>query len=204
MEGANVFFDDASRRYIAAHTPILQIKDSTANKGGVFSSSVAEVLTAFLLGDGYEDGLLNDTATRWALIRDIMLLVERYTSMETDMLLDLHDKDPEVPLFVLSEETSERIFAFQARLQERIGEITGDEGLVRRVLGHVVPGVLVEKIGMEAIVEVLNSDELRAYRDAILTKKLASLACYRFCTRWEEFLDEAETGFLEALGRAVE
>jgi glutamate dehydrogenase len=38
VEGANVFFDDASRRYIAGSTGILQIKDSTANKGGNFFS----------------------------------------------------------------------------------------------------------------------------------------------------------------------
>jgi len=35
VEGANVFFDDTSREYIARETDILQIKDSSANKGGV-------------------------------------------------------------------------------------------------------------------------------------------------------------------------
>ncbi|HRU07340.1 MAG TPA: NAD-glutamate dehydrogenase, partial [Candidatus Brocadiia bacterium] len=44
VEGANVFFDETARDIIARETPILQIKDSTANKGGVTSSSVAEVL----------------------------------------------------------------------------------------------------------------------------------------------------------------
>lgn len=34
VEGANVFFDDAARRYLAAKTSVRQIKDSTANKGG--------------------------------------------------------------------------------------------------------------------------------------------------------------------------
>jgi len=54
VEGANVFFDDTARRYIAASTKIRQIKDTSANKGGVFSSAVAEVLTAFLLEDSYD------------------------------------------------------------------------------------------------------------------------------------------------------
>ncbi|MDP1069459.1 hypothetical protein, partial [Klebsiella pneumoniae] len=57
VEGANVFFDDAARRYIAAATDIMQIKDTPANKGGVYSSAIAEVLTAFLLEDDYESAL---------------------------------------------------------------------------------------------------------------------------------------------------
>ena len=67
VEGANVFFDDASRRYIATNTGIKQIKDTTANKGGVFSSSIAEVLTAFVFGEDYEDKLLNDTKTQMGI-----------------------------------------------------------------------------------------------------------------------------------------
>ena len=54
VEGANVFFDDTAREVIARESAILQIKDSSANKGGVTSSAIAEVLTAFLLGDEYE------------------------------------------------------------------------------------------------------------------------------------------------------
>ncbi|MCP4722971.1 MAG: NADP-specific glutamate dehydrogenase GdhA, partial [Desulfobacteraceae bacterium] len=34
VEGANVFFDDTARRYIAGSTQISQIKDTSANKGG--------------------------------------------------------------------------------------------------------------------------------------------------------------------------
>ncbi|MCP4119723.1 MAG: NADP-specific glutamate dehydrogenase GdhA, partial [Desulfobacteraceae bacterium] len=157
VEGANVFFDNASRRYIAAHTAIRQIKDSTANKGGVFSSSIAEVLTAFLLGDDYEEKLLNDTATRWALIRDIMLLVDEYATEETVMLIRLHEADRSVPLFVLSERTSERIYAFQATLYDRISELTSNHDLVWGVLEHYIPGILIKRLGKETILDILNS-----------------------------------------------
>ena len=202
VEGANVFFDDAARRYIATTTGIKQIKDTTANKGGVFSSSISEVLTAFLFGDGYEAGLLEDAETRWALIRDIMALVDTYARAETEMLIRIHDADPSVPLFDLSERTSERIFALQAVLQERIADILADDLLVWRVMEHYIPAVLIQRLGKEKIMETLNAPELSPYRDAILTKKLSSMAFYRHGLDWEAFIGRVDAGFPEAF-RAI-
>jgi glutamate dehydrogenase len=68
VEGANVFFDDCPRRHITTQSPVKQIKDSTANKGGVFSSSIAEVLTALPLQEDYEEKIQNNPATHWAPI----------------------------------------------------------------------------------------------------------------------------------------
>ncbi|WP_136808483.1 NAD-glutamate dehydrogenase domain-containing protein [Desulfosediminicola flagellatus] len=203
VEGANVFFDDVARRYIAMATDIQQIKDSSANKGGVFSSSVSEVLTAFLLQDQYEEKLLNDVQVRWALIRDIIQLVERYTSIEVAMLLKIYDADPMVPLFDLSEKTSEEIFAFQDVLIERIDEILAEESLVWAILEKYIPQILIEKLGRESILGILNTDELRPYRDAILTKKLASIAYYSFGTEWSVFLKDFEDSFSKSLFKAL-
>jgi glutamate dehydrogenase len=199
VEGANVFFDDTSRRYIATHTNIKQIKDSTANKGGVFSSSIAEVLTAFLLQDNYEDKLLNDSATRWALTKDILQLVDRYSRMETGLLLRLYDADPSVPLFELSEITSEQIFALQDQLEPYLGQILADGELVWQVMVHYIPSVLREKLGEQSIMAILNAEQLQPYRNAIITKKLASMAFYRFGERWEKYLGEVEADLLPSL-----
>ena len=204
VEGANVFFDDASRRYIAAETDIRQIKDSTANKGGVFSSSIAEVLTAFLFGDDYEEKLLNDTATRWALIREIMLRVDAYATEETVMLIRRHETDPSVPLFVLSEQTSEEIFAFQTLLYDRISEITNNEDLVWSVLEHYIPDILIKRLGKKRIMDTLSLRELKPYRDAIVTKKTASLAFYKFGIQWEAFLADVDSRFEMALASVVD
>jgi glutamate dehydrogenase len=199
VEGANVFFDDASRRYIATKTKIRQIKDSTANKGGVFSSSIAEVLTAFLLQDSYEDKLLNDSATRWALTKDILQLVDRYSRIETGLLLRLYDADPSVPLFELSEITSEHIFALQDQLETRLEQILADGKLVWTVMVHYIPTVLREKLGEQAIMALLNEEQLQPYRNAIITKKLASMAFYRFGEQWEEYLREIKESLLPSL-----
>ncbi len=199
VEGANVFFDDAARRYIATQTNIKQIKDTTANKGGVFSSSIAEVLTGFLLEEDYEDKLLNDSATRWALTKDILQLVDRYSCMETGLLLRLYDADPSVPLFELSETTSEQIFALQDQLELRLAEILADSKLVWQVMVHYIPSVLCEKLGEKHIMAILNAEQLQPYRNAIITKKLASMAFYRFGEHWQEYLEEIEAALMPSL-----
>lgn len=199
VEGANVFFDDVSRRYIASHTEIKQIKDSSANKGGVYSSSIAEVLTAFLLQEEYEETLLNDTPTRWSLIRDIMDGVDKYSCMETNILLKLHDQSPEIPLFDLSEISSEQIFALQELVNERLEEIIHDQDLLWMVLETYIPPTLIQKLGREQIMNILNSDELKIYRDAIVGKKIASMAYYRFGLEWQSYREMLDTDFLACL-----
>jgi glutamate dehydrogenase len=204
VEGANVFFDDVARRYIATSTDIMQVKDSTANKGGVFSSSIAEVLTGFLFQEKYEEELLNDTKTRWALIKDILHLVDRYSSMETNLLLQIYDTDPAVPLFNLSEKTSEQIFALQDILVDQLDKILADEELIWLVMTHYVPSVLISKLGRDTIMAIFSSPELQAYRSAIVTKKLASMAFYRFGNNWESFLKELTKDFPAPLYKALQ
>ena len=199
VDGANVFFDDASRRYIATTTEIKHIKDTTANKGGVFSSAISEVLTAFLFGDDYEANLLNDAETRWALIRDIMGLVDTYARAETDMLIRIHDADPSVPLFDLSERTSEQIFALQAVFEERIDDILTDGDRVWQIMEHYIPAILIQRLGKEKIMDILNTPELQTYRNAIITKKLSSMAFYRYGLDWEAFLQRIDAGFAEGV-----
>ncbi|MBF0202344.1 MAG: NAD-glutamate dehydrogenase [Desulfamplus sp.] len=203
VEGANVFFDDASRRHIATLTGIKQIKDSSANKGGVFSSSIAEVLTAFLLGEDYEEKLLKDVATKWALTRDIMVLVSRYASEETGMLIKIHEADS-IPLFELSEKTSERIFALQAVCEENLPQILEDGELVWKIMENYIPGILITKLGREAIMKTLNSDEIRYYRDAIITKKLSSMAFYKYGLGWDMFMESVDKDFFGAIATVFE
>ncbi|MFN2436749.1 MAG: NAD-glutamate dehydrogenase domain-containing protein [Desulfotignum sp.] len=204
VEGANVFFDDAARRYIAKKTDIRQIKDSSANKGGVFSSAVAEVLTAFLFEDEYEKRLLEDTGTRWALIRDILTLVHTHACNEAGMLLKIYDKNPQVPLFVLSEQTSEQIFTFQNQVAAHLDAIVADQDLLWQILAAYIPGVLVKILGKEAILNTMNAQKLTAYRNAIVTKKLAATAFYRYGSDWDAYVASVEPDFIGAMKQLFE
>ena len=204
VEGANLFFDDAARRYLAQQTAILQIKDFSANKGGVFSSSVAEVLPAFLLQERYQAVLLEDKQSRWALVRNILDMVAEYARLETELLLKWREQDPSWPLFELSRLASEHIFSFQHSLFQRLPEILANEGLVERVLSLYVPMILQEKLGLPFIRATLGTAELSVYRDAIITKKLASMAFYRYGLQWQSYLEEVEKEPIAALLKAVE
>ena len=194
-----MFFDDSARRYLATKTSVKQIKDSSANKGGVFSSSIAEVLTAFLLGDSYETQLLEDHDTQWGLIKDIMMLVSRYAQQETKLLLQLHEAAPETPLFDLSEKTSELIFDLQDKIEEHVEEFANNRDILSKVLRDYIPPVLTEKLGLDFIIDHLSSPELRPYRNAILSKKIASMAYYKNGTSWDTFTKDVDKNLEKAI-----
>jgi glutamate dehydrogenase len=64
---------------------------------------------------------------------------------------------------------------------------------------HYIPTVLREKLGEQAIMSLLNEEQLQPYRNAIITKKLASMAFYRFGEQWEEYLREIKESLLPSL-----
>ena len=188
VEGANVFFDDVARDTIAATGRILQIKDSTANKGGVTCSSLSEILPAFLLGDEYESCLVTNGENKIRLVHELLGIIQNNAVAETRMLLALHARNPSTPLYRLSIETSERLLSFQQDLYAVLDDILAKGELVRAVVLAYTPRILHGLLGEDTILERLDTKELRAYRDAIVTKKLAALALYRHATEWEEFL----------------
>jgi glutamate dehydrogenase len=47
--------------------------------------------------------------------------------------------------------------------------------------------------------DTLDADELQPYRDAILTKKLSSMAFYRFGADWQAFLGKVEADFTDGI-----
>jgi glutamate dehydrogenase len=57
---------------------------------------------------------------------------------------------------------------------------------------------------MEHVLHLLGRAELRSYRDAILTKKLAAMALYRHAADWESFTRRLEDDLLGALMEAAE
>ncbi|MEW6750105.1 MAG: NADP-specific glutamate dehydrogenase GdhA [Candidatus Latescibacterota bacterium] len=202
VEGANVFFDDTAREVIARQSAVLQLRDSTANKGGVTSSSLAEVLAAFLLGDEYERVLVEDAATRTRLIREVLALIAANAAAETGMLLALHEREG-TPLHRLSVRTSDEIYRLQEVLRERLDVLLAHPDIVAGALRAYVPATLVDRLGMPAVLRLLSTPELTPYRDAVLTKKLASLALYRHAAGWEEWTRALDADVVAACRRLV-
>jgi len=202
VEGANVFFDDTAREVIARETDILQIRDSSANKGGVTCSSVAEVLSAFLLEDEYEEVLVRDAAARCELVRATMGLIARNADAETRMLLTLHESTG-TPLYTLSVETSEELFSLQETLYGHLPAILERRDLVVAALQTYIPAILLERVGIDRVLHLLDRRDLRPYRDAILTKKLAAMALYQHAANWNEFLQRLEADVLGTLTQSA-
>jgi len=203
VEGANVFFDDAARRVVATETEILQIKDSSANKGGVTCSSIGEVLPAILLGNDYEETILHDPQTQVRLIADMFALIQHNAREETRVLLALN-KSEGTPLFELSERTSEQMLSLQEKLMEEKELVLSDKTLIRAVLEAYVPSTLRECVGMERVVKILGKPEFSAYRDAIVTKKLAVTALYQHANAWGKFTQSLEDNMAATLASLAE
>ncbi len=86
---------------------------------------------------------------------------------------------------------------------ERLDEILANEELVWLVMEHYVPAVLISKLGRAAIMTILNSPELQSYRDAIVTKKLASMAFYKFGEDWDAFLTSLDKDCIKSLYKTM-
>jgi len=102
-------------------------------------------------------------------------------------------------LFVLSEQTSEQIFSFQARVADNLDAIVRDQDLLWQVLAAYIPGVLVKIMGKEAILGIMNAKKLQPYRNAIVTKKLAATAFYRYGSEWDAYAASVEADFIGAM-----
>jgi glutamate dehydrogenase len=195
VEGANVFFDDTAREVIAAETSVLQVRDSSANKGGVTSSSIAEVLTAFLLGEEYEKVLVRNPKARSEMITAVFDLIAQNAAAEARMLLALHART-KTPLYRLSVQTSEQLFALQERLCADMEGLLKRRDVVEAVLRAYIPGALIERVGMARVLRTFETPELRPYRDAMITKKLAALAIYRHAQEWEAYAKRLDADLL--------
>jgi len=198
VEGANVFFDDTAREMIARKSGIVQIRDSSANKGGVTSSSVAEVLPAFLLAERYDEVFVNDLKFKSELVRCVFALITRNAVAETEMLLNLHARTG-TPLYQLSVDTSEQLLVLQKWLFQRLDLILQHSEIVSLAVKSYVPGVLVEKVGIAGILRILGNPEMQAYRNAVLTKSIAATALYQNALEWTDFLSRLQSDPIEVL-----
>ena len=74
-----------------------------------------------------------------------------------------------------------------------------DNALVWKVLENYIPAILIKRLGRDAIMKTLDAEELQPYRDAILTKKISSMAFYRFGADWKAFSEKMNADFAEGI-----
>ena len=162
VEGANLFITEEARLRLEERGVIV-IKDSSANKGGVTSSSL-EVYASLALTDAeYEEhmrvheGQLSEFRKRY--IEEILQTIQGNARAEFETLWREHSSTGK-PLTLLSNELSDRINAITDAVVA--SNLTEDPQLMARVLKLYTPPALLALVGLENIVSRVPASYLKA------------------------------------------
>jgi glutamate dehydrogenase len=185
VEGANLFFTQEARLRLESAGVVI-FKDASANKGGVTSSSL-EVLAALSLTDAefalhmqVAGGVVPEFYA--AYVRAVHATIERNAELEFECLWREHELRPEKARSVLSDELSLAIVRLNAELQAS-DALFSNGALLRVVLAEALPALLLDKIGLDALLLRLPESYLRA----VFGSFLASRFIYQYGTQPSQF-----------------
>lgn len=154
VEGANLFLTQDSKIRLERAGCIL-FKDASANKGGVTSSSL-EVLASLSFDDqGFEenmcvrqDGTIPPFYT--AYVQQVQEIIKNNAKLEFEAIWREHEQTG-IPRSMLSDRLSVAITSFDEELQRT--ELWDSIELRRAVLTDALPRLLLDKIGLDTIME---------------------------------------------------
>jgi len=177
VEGANLFFTQEARLVLeAAGVPVL--KDASANKGGVTSSSL-EVLAALCFrNDEHERHMcVKDGKVPPQFYKDYVVEVqnkiEENARLEFECIWNEHVKS-KVPMSTITDKLSEKINQLNDTISA--SSLWSNEHIKRKVLTQCFPHVLQNLLGLDEIVKRLPE----SYISASLSAHLASRYIYEF------------------------
>jgi len=184
VEGANLFVtQDAKLRLEAAGC--IFIKDASANKGGVTSSSL-EVLASLSFDDaGFIENMCHGAqgeapAFYQAYVREVQNKIRENARLEFEAIWRENEQTGEARP-ILSDKLSVAITTLDEELQQ--SDLWKDDRIRRSVLRDALPGLLLEKIGLDTIMERVPD----AYLRAIFGSFLASRFVYEFGSAPSQF-----------------
>jgi glutamate dehydrogenase len=154
VEGANLFITQDAKLRLEKAGCILY-KDASANKGGVTSSSL-EVLASLSFDDeGFVQNMCvghNGRAPEFykAYVKEVQEIIKRNARLEFDAIWREHEETG-IPRSTLSDTLSVAITKLDEELQK--SELWHNEPLRRSVLKNALPKLLLEKIGLDTIIE---------------------------------------------------
>ena len=170
VEGANLFITQNARSFLENKGVIL-FKDASANKGGVTSSSL-EVLAALSLDNSeFPDYMQvkpdHEPEFYAAYVKNVQKVVERNAELEFEALWRESRATGEA-ISVLSDDLSNSIVS----LREEIGKapMWNNESLRKAILVEALPPLLVQKIGIDQLLQRIP----QTYLQAIFGSYLAS------------------------------
>ncbi|EKD14900.1 uncharacterized protein L3040_003884 [Drepanopeziza brunnea f. sp. 'multigermtubi'] len=184
VEGANLFITQDAKLRLEDAGCIL-FKDASANKGGVTSSSL-EVLASLSFDDkGFVDNMCvgadgQAPAFYQAYVKEVQAKIKDNARLEFEAIWREHQQT-KIPRSTLSDTLSIAITKLDEELQKT--ELWKDEKLRNSVLQDALPKLLLEKIGLNTIIERVPDSYLRA----IFGSYLASRFVYEFGSAPSQF-----------------
>lgn len=185
VEGANLFFTQDARLRLEAAGVII-FKDASANKGGVTSSSL-EVLAALAFTDDefarhmqVDAGVVPDFYNDY--VRCVHAIIERNAALEFDCIWREHQRAPQRPWSVISDDLSLAILRLSADAQ-RSDALYGNVPLRRAVLARAFPPLLIQRLSLDLLLHRLPENYLRA----LFGSYLASRFVYHYGSQPSQF-----------------
>jgi glutamate dehydrogenase len=164
VEGANLFITQDAKLRLEEAGCIL-FKDASANKGGVTSSSL-EVLASLSFDDkGFIENMCvgadgKPPAFYQAYVKSVQEKIKENARLEFEAIWREH-KETKIPRSTLSDTLSIAITKLDEELQKT--ELWKNEKLRRSVLADALPNLLIEKIGLDLIIERVSSLFIEGY-----------------------------------------
>jgi glutamate dehydrogenase len=175
VEGANLFITEDARLRLEEKGVVL-VKDASANKGGVTSSSLEVYASLALSDEQYRshmvvgpDGKVPPFRGRY--VEEILSRVRANARSEFELLWREHQAR-RIPLATLSNRISERINAAADAIAA--SELVRGDWLRQRVLSQYTPACLLELVGIDGILERVPE----SYLDAVVATTLATRFIY--------------------------
>jgi len=183
VEGANLFFTQEARLVLeGAGVPVL--KDASANKGGVTSSSLEVLAALCFTNDEHEKHMCIKDGTIPQFYRDYVVEVqnkiEENARLEFECIWQEHLKS-KIPMSTISDKLSEKINQLNDTISS--SNLWSNEQLKIKVLRECFPHVLQNLLGLDQIVKRLP----QSYISATLSAHLASRYIYEFGLNPGEF-----------------
>jgi glutamate dehydrogenase len=173
-EGANLFLTQEARLRLEENGVVIY-KDSSANKGGVTSSSMEVLASLALTDDDYTKHMCVKRGKvppfRKSYVEEILEIIRENASLEFKVI-EKEKKRTGTSRVMLSDLLSEKINSVADSIYA--SELFKDDVIFRNIVECCCPRVLIEFVGFEKIMQRVP----RAYLMAIFASRLASRYVY--------------------------
>jgi len=176
VEGANLFITQQARIELEKKGVII-IKDASANKGGVTSSSLEVLACLALTDEEYSRDLCVSSGTipefRKNYVNEVLNIIRENARLEFEVLWNENRRN-KVAFSSLSDQLSDKINKVADAIHR--SALCHDSKLCQRVVEKHCPPSLVEKLGIDTILERVPKN----YLEALASSWISSHFIYRY------------------------